>query len=688
MKHTLATEYEISESDMEVLSSVQLSVLNLPVRIYNSLRRHGGLRTVSDLFSLSNDFILVIRGIGKKSIKQIHSKLASFMDSYPKNLESLLPPEEYEGKLVFENNQCFRQEKNYANRSWIPIDELDLSLRTYNCLMRAEINAIADLVTKTDDELLRVRNLGKKTLKEIKNKLEGFDQEDFNMQDVSGEKTNLPDWCNNDEFIHKVMYGPFEKISTSRLGLPYFQNQRLNNLGIDNLQQLTKRDMDQVIDDWIIRKHLDEYIRWFSTVNKDVWKEEINNEGLSPISRMKLAKNSLAEIIEQWLSLSERLDDRDRQVIRCRYGLYSKKLTLKDVGEQLGVTRERVRQIQARSMKILMQPRYILVVQPILELMFHLLKQAGGLINEKQLEEKLNNQYNVGNIEPIDLAHLIFESNNNVKWIQETGAWGLSSLPLSLVPGIQAKFEEILEDKYVPLPRDELISQYKSTQLYLNYQGMVEDNFLIKCLNIHPKVCFDKDGNCGLSCWENQRLNTIIQTMREIGEPVHYTDIAKKTNMELGSVNNTSARNIHAQLQRNTDIFVRVGHGIYGLSEWGLHDDGSIANAAYRVLSDAGRPLHCDIITEQVLETWQVNPRSVLAALQREDRFVNIGQGVYWLREKITKNANVREDNFSDLFHKRLDKFQNDLNLEEGGLGYDTHAEADAIRQLGMDFFK
>ena len=52
------------------------------------------------------------------------------------------------------------------------IDDLDLSVRSFNCLKRAGINTVADLVQKTEDDMMKVRNLGRKSLDEVKKKLE------------------------------------------------------------------------------------------------------------------------------------------------------------------------------------------------------------------------------------------------------------------------------------------------------------------------------------------------------------------------------------------------------------------------------------------------------------------------------------------------------------------------------------
>jgi DNA-directed RNA polymerase subunit alpha len=51
------------------------------------------------------------------------------------------------------------------------IEDLDLSVRSFNCLKRAGINTVSDLSQKTEDEMMKVRNLGRKSLEEVKNKL-------------------------------------------------------------------------------------------------------------------------------------------------------------------------------------------------------------------------------------------------------------------------------------------------------------------------------------------------------------------------------------------------------------------------------------------------------------------------------------------------------------------------------------
>ena len=54
------------------------------------------------------------------------------------------------------------------------IEELDLSVRSYNCLKRAGINTVEELTKRTEQDIMKVRNLGKKSLQEIKEKLEAL----------------------------------------------------------------------------------------------------------------------------------------------------------------------------------------------------------------------------------------------------------------------------------------------------------------------------------------------------------------------------------------------------------------------------------------------------------------------------------------------------------------------------------
>jgi DNA-directed RNA polymerase subunit alpha len=64
-----------------------------------------------------------------------------------------------------------QKEAKDSSSSTMTIDELELSVRSFNCLKRAGINTVAELCAKTPDEMMKVRNLGKKSLDEVLAKL-------------------------------------------------------------------------------------------------------------------------------------------------------------------------------------------------------------------------------------------------------------------------------------------------------------------------------------------------------------------------------------------------------------------------------------------------------------------------------------------------------------------------------------
>lgn len=67
-----------------------------------------------------------------------------------------------------------REETKKGKVLEMTIEELDLSVRSFNCLKRASIDTVEDLISKTEDEMIKVRNLGKKSLEEVVLKLQSL----------------------------------------------------------------------------------------------------------------------------------------------------------------------------------------------------------------------------------------------------------------------------------------------------------------------------------------------------------------------------------------------------------------------------------------------------------------------------------------------------------------------------------
>ena len=99
------------------------------------------------------------REIVSLAAKIIEDHIKMFVDlSENFNRDILIPRESDNHKRVLEMN----------------MHDMDLSVRSYNCLKRAGIQTVEDLTSKTEDDMLKVRNLGRKSLDEVIAKLESY----------------------------------------------------------------------------------------------------------------------------------------------------------------------------------------------------------------------------------------------------------------------------------------------------------------------------------------------------------------------------------------------------------------------------------------------------------------------------------------------------------------------------------
>lgn len=89
-----------------------------------------------------------------------------------KHFEKFLDLAEITRDINIEKEVVVVEENKYEN---INIEELDLSVRSYNCLKRAGIQTVLELTEKSEEDMMKVKNLGKKCLKEIKEKLADID---------------------------------------------------------------------------------------------------------------------------------------------------------------------------------------------------------------------------------------------------------------------------------------------------------------------------------------------------------------------------------------------------------------------------------------------------------------------------------------------------------------------------------
>ena len=93
---------------------------------------------------------------------------------------------------VRSNSYQWIRDKVTKSLETVTIEEIDLRVRSFNCLKRANINTLADLIQKTPEDLIRIRNLGRKGVEEIENIVREIglylaDREETEVQNVSAD---------------------------------------------------------------------------------------------------------------------------------------------------------------------------------------------------------------------------------------------------------------------------------------------------------------------------------------------------------------------------------------------------------------------------------------------------------------------------------------------------------------------
>ena len=149
----------VKDEPVKGVYKMSLEELGLSVRTYNCLKR-ANIHMVEDLVKRSMDDMLKIRNLTAKCLYEVVDKL--------EQLGLVFKEEEHDGWVGMDTSYDDIMREKILNMT---LEEMELSRRSYECLKRAGINTVRELTQKTEDDLLKVRNLGRKSLDEVINKL-------------------------------------------------------------------------------------------------------------------------------------------------------------------------------------------------------------------------------------------------------------------------------------------------------------------------------------------------------------------------------------------------------------------------------------------------------------------------------------------------------------------------------------
>jgi DNA-directed RNA polymerase alpha subunit len=563
-----------------------------------------------------------------------------------------------------------------------PIEYLKLSSRCFHRLKRAKILSITQL-KKTISQGSQVSGIGEIGWKEIAERIAEFDS---NPKDTNEKKTIIRR-ADTPVSISNTIHDENAPIDVLDFSTRTYNALRRNGIN-------TILDLLSIMSSLTTNSQI-------GPLAKQEIRHKISMRGINhPETNNNLSKNdkyvdkklpfkednegTIPDVmVTNWLNT---IEGRRRIVVEKRFGLFNDVITLEQTSLQLGVTRERVRQLEKNTLIKLRNPKNLRNITGIYKLIKAAIIDSGGICTITSIVDKLSYQYEFTQYRPEAVVNLVCAVYKD-EFIKAkiTNVISLNNNLYELFPSISILLKKILEEENTDIEQEYLFRKFSSQW---QAESVPDKEFVIACAHVIPDLVFD-NGYWKLKKWDSHLYDEIVRVLRIFGSPSHFSEIAKAVNDQFPQKVLVTSKNIHSLLGRRNDLFIRVGHGIFGLREWGIEDDGNLANAAYRVLSTAGRPLHIDIINREVLKTWKVQKMSITMAIENDERFSKIGGGKYWLKEEKNGKVNTREaPSIIEIYGDRLCKLQEDLSRNESNNSFETHSEIEKLRMIGNDFFR
>lgn len=320
--------------------------------------------------------------------------------------------------------------------------------------------------------------------------------------------------------------------------------------------------------------------------------------------------------------------EREREIIARRFGLFDRRETLEQIGELLGITRERVRQLEKAVLgKLKMAANENLPhIKELEEALSSHLQAMGKVARTSDLTSRVASKNSkVDQSRVAFLAHLspgisVIEDNDHFFHALGTAAEHSEKVIRERVN----KIIEVISNIGQPTTIDTVAQQLK-----------INDKKHVEALASISKNLASLHGRWGLIKWpmvnpKNIR-DKIYVILHDRQKPMHFSEIAEAIKASDFKRKDVTTQAIHNELIKDKR-FVLIGRGIYALREWG-YKKGTVADVIAEVLRKEKGPLHRDEIVRRVLKSRQVKETTILLNLQGKQQFKRVAKATYALAE-------------------------------------------------------
>lgn len=318
--------------------------------------------------------------------------------------------------------------------------------------------------------------------------------------------------------------------------------------------------------------------------------------------------------------------EREREIISRRFGLEDRKETLEQIGEMLGITRERVRQLE----KAILTKLRASVADNKLPSVNSAEKLVVSHLSEMGRGARMQNL----------TSHIL---GRDATLLERSAVAFLAEL----APGLtvinenddfyqSAVISSVGDEKSVKKQVEEIVKFIKKHGQPITAEAIHESMDYEHPQNIAALASISKKlaelkGNWGLIKWptvnpKNIR-DKIFVILDDNGKPMHFSEIAKAIKDSDFKRKNVTTQAIHNELIKDSR-FVLIGRGIYALDSWG-YSRGTVADIITDILKEADQPLHRDEIIKRVLDKRQVKETTILLNLQSKPQFKRVAKATY-----------------------------------------------------------
>jgi hypothetical protein len=322
--------------------------------------------------------------------------------------------------------------------------------------------------------------------------------------------------------------------------------------------------------------------------------------------------------------------EREREIISRRFGLFDRKETLEQIGELLGITRERVRQLEKSvitRLKHAAEQGEVPHISEVQERLLTELKDMGGAARIADLTQRVSKE----NTRPeqarvsflASLCPKLVVINDDDNYYHSVAVKDLHDE--STLKGLVQKIIAAVKKFGEPKPIKDIA-----------HAAGIEDEQHAAAIAGTSKQLATLNGRWGLVKWPmvNPRniRDKIYVILSEHGKHMHFNEIADAIKASNFKRKEVTTQAIHNELIKDKR-FVLIGRGIYALKEWG-YEKGTVADIITDILKKAGEPLHRDEIVKRVLKSRYVKETTILLNLQGKPQFKRVAKATYALADQ------------------------------------------------------